>query len=157
MNLLRRNSAEEDSEAVVVSFAMKWLNSLKANDISVVFRKRGPTQILPKWIYAYVASPLSAMVGRTPVESCRRLPVKECLKLADAGKIAVSDLEEYADGYLELVVYRIGEFVEAEMSYLDLSKTFGFKPPQSFFYLSLKGKLELDSRIGFSRNETKNG
>lgn len=153
MNQLKMTNATDASESIVVSFEAKWDQPLRKNEVSVVFRKRGPRNFTPKYIYVYVGSPVCALTGRFAVEKCERLSTKDAVALADAGAIAADELERYARDYDHLYVFTVGDFESSkkELAYSDLSEKFGFSPPQSFFVLSKDGKSTVDKKAGFAK------
>ena len=68
------------SDAIIVSFHSKWHEPMRCNEIEVVFRKTGPKQFVPRWMYAYVATPISAIAARFSVTSATVLPLDEAVQ-----------------------------------------------------------------------------
>ena len=148
MNELKMTTSDNASSSIVVSFESKWEEPLRTQEVSVVFRKRGPRNFIPDFIYVYVGSPLSSLIGRLPVNNCEQLPVAKALKLADAGAISSEALRSYSGDYESLYVFSVGDFEEVSnvLTYSELAHDFGFSPPQSFFVLSKSGKTTLDKK-----------
>src|SRR5262245_61548049 len=94
-NSLKRTS-KEDNSSLVLSFDQKWQRLLLDSEVEVVFRKKGPTPRKLGFIYVYIGSPISALIGRVPVKSYTKMDTSAALKLADKGKIELAELRAYA-------------------------------------------------------------
>lgn len=151
MNQLKMTSPDDATKSIVVSFAAKWQEPLTHNDVTVVFRKRGPANFTPDFLYFYVGAPVSAVIGRAKITEFERLATDEAVRLADEGHINEKELRAYATGYDALVVFHLGrlQLAKTELSYSTLASSFGFSPPQSFFVLSKEGKSQLNKLAGF--------
>ena len=152
---LKSEGSKNGSESIVVSFDSRWLKPLHENRISVVFRKRGPRSFSPKYIYVYVGSPVSALVGRTKVTKYEWMPLESALCKAQDGFIKEEELRNYAGRYSELAVFSVERFqaMPNTLSLQYLHDTFEFYPPQSFLRLSIQGEAELEKRGNFSSHD----
>jgi predicted transcriptional regulator len=147
---LNSKSSKNSFQAIVVSFHHKWIQDLQQNQISVVFRKRGPRSFQPKWIYVYACAPISAIIGRLEIKKYDWLSVEEALKLTIEGRIEKNELLSYAQDYESLAVFTVGAFKSAKrpLSRIFLNGKYGFHPPQTFLRLSLDGQNEIDKLGG---------
>ena len=155
MNKLKMTTVADSSNSLVVSFVPKWLEPLLNNTVSVVFRKRGPRNIVPECMYIYIGWPKSSLIGRARIHKLEWMPSQDALTLAPKGQISSDELCRYAAGYESLAVFSIGAF-EAAANRLTLgvlSSRFGFSPPQSFLVLSNQGQRQLDVAAGFQPAE----
>ena len=148
---LKASKHEDESEGIVISFHSKWLPLLSGGEINCVFRKRGPRRATPRWIYVYVSTPTKAIVGRLPIKKIEEKLVEDCINQSSAGAIGRDELAKYAEGYNKLFVFTVGiyQLAKTEADFDHLSTRFGFYPPQSFLFLSTKGKKQLDKLCGF--------
>ena len=139
------------SDGIVVSFHSKWLPILSRGAIKYVFRKRGPQNMNPKWMYVYVGSPTKAVVGRLPVTHVDTRTLRDCVGQASGGAITADELNKYADGYERLFVFTVGHYQAAARpaSLAALSSKHRFVPPQSFLVLSIPGARVLDEMCKF--------
>jgi predicted transcriptional regulator len=79
------------------------------NKIHVIFRKSGPRRFTPDLIYAYFASPDSAICARFSLVSYDVLNLTEALKLTEQGHISREELVSYGRDRHELVVMQVGQ------------------------------------------------
>lgn len=151
MTQLKAADLREASTSIIVSFHHNWLQPLLNNDVSVIFRKRGPRQIKPAWIYVYVGQPESSIIGRLPIKHYSQLNIAEALQLSQEGQISKHDLQDYAGTYKKLAVFRVETLQRSSphISRKTLVEKFNFFPPQSFLILSTQGKILLDELAGF--------
>lgn len=128
---------------------------MQANAFSIVFRKHYPSRTQPRWIYAYCARPVSAIVARMPVKSVQHLPLDEAVKLCCRSMHTEDEIRKYAKSsyrdYSKLVVYEVGtiEYASNPISFQSIADDFGFWPSSSFIPLSSEGKRTLDRLAGF--------
>jgi len=143
---------DDPSRAIILTFHSAWESRIRDGLFRAIFRKMGPRQIEPDTLYAYVARPLSAIIARMSINENVFVPVKQALELSDEGAISKSDLERYAIGYSELLVYRIRQIDLASkpVDYETLAQQYGYFPSSTFIPLSGSGQKVLDSLGGFS-------
>ena len=158
MNELKMTGADDASDSIVLSFAGKWEKRLRSDKVKCVFRKRAPRKFTPKWIYVYLASPRSAIIGRCELISLDRISTPKALAMVDEGSISEQELRAYAFGYETLYVYRIKpvQCFEKTLSWSTLNADYGFSAPQSFFVLSENGKTTVD-HLSRNKNTAKKG
>jgi len=151
MTQLKAADLREASSSIIVSFHHNWLQPLLNNDVSVIFRKRGPRQIKPSWIYVYVGQPEGSIIGRLPIKNYSQLTIVEALQLSQEGHISKHDLQDYAGTYKKLSVFKVDPLQSSSphVSRKTLVERFNFFPPQSFLILSTQGKILLDELAGF--------
>ena len=150
MNALKAAGPSDSSESIVISFQQKWLDPLRHQQISVVFRKRGPKKIIPRFIYVYVGSPHCLLLGRLPVTHYETLKTNAASRQAAKAGLSVDELAAYLKGYSDVFTFTVGPLqqVTRATDLKQLVERFGFSPPQSFFVLSLEGKQRLDDMAG---------
>ncbi len=155
MFALKAIGKSDSSRSIVVSFGPHWEPSLRGNQIGAVFRKRGPKAFTPDYLFVYLGTPTSTLIGRMAVESFGFLPVSEALALADVGGLSRSELRDYAYDYRSLAVFRVGSFEPAPspLRLAELATAYGFHPPQSFLCLSEAGRVELLQALGFTESK----
>jgi predicted transcriptional regulator len=153
MNQLKATTNDEASEGIVVSFDAKWGEILQNTRVTRVFRKRAPRNVAPRFIYIYIAAPVSALIGRCDVSSLDWLPTKEAIAHSSDGAISEDELRRYPSEYDTLAVYTVGpiQVCRAPLSFSLLREQFAFSPPQSFFVLSQSGQKNLDGIAGFAK------
>ncbi len=141
-----KRSPEDESNAILLTFDSKWRAPLVTGNIRVVFRKMGPKAFVPDLMYAYVASPDSAIVARMPITSCTAMSLKDAVQLADEGCISPEELIQYAHTWQELIVMHVGAVAVAmePISYDYLAKEYNYWPSSTFIPLSGNGKKVLD-------------
>jgi predicted transcriptional regulator len=152
MNKLKSHTQSDAADAIVVSFEAKWGEILKATNVSRIFRKRAPRAIRPKYLYAYVGSPVSAVIGRLEVTALESIRSNDAIKLCPLGSISEKDLSRYSEGYDALHVYSVKpiQLCKSPISLNELQSEYSFSPPQSFLVLSVNGQAELDQKAGFA-------
>jgi predicted transcriptional regulator len=152
MNKLKSHSPSEAADAIVVSFEAKWGTILKEQDVSRIFRKRAP-RVRPKYLYAYIGSPVSAVIGRIEVTALELISSEDAIKLCHLGAISEKDLNRYSESYDSLQVYSVKpiELSTSPIPLVELQAQYNFSPPQSFLVLSVSGRAELDKKAGFAR------
>ena len=149
MNLAKATDAHTSTSSIVVSFDSKWHKLLLDGKIRAFVRRRGPTKFVPEWVYAYINSPVSALVAKLPVthfEWRRGFDAKLC----DDAALQPQEMRFYT-GDANYAAFRVGSpcFARPQISLKELQATFGFVPPQSFFIVSIDGRRRLDSLGSF--------
>jgi predicted transcriptional regulator len=153
--LLKLPAGQRDGDSIILSFLAKWNEPLRNNSISVVFRKMHPFRLQIRWMYAYVAMPVGAVVAKAPVVSVEKLSINEAVKLADLSLHSESEIRQYATAahmhFKELVVYRLGKikYAKKPVTYYRLRDDFDFFPSPTFIPLSKGGTKTLDKLAGF--------
>jgi len=152
-NFTLKWNKDDPSNAIMLTFDVKWLEPLLAGNVSYVFRKMGPNRFVPDLIYAYFSQPISAVAAKCPVISWESLSIDEALALASQGSISTHELHSYAKDYKELIVIGIGKPQEAktriEMQFM--RKEFGFWPSSTFMPLSATGCKTLNALAKFAK------
>lgn len=149
--MLKAVNKEDISDGIIISFHSKWQSLLMSSSVNCIFRKRGPRQMIPRWIYVYVATPIKALTGRLPVKKVEIIPIKECVNYTSKGAITEEQLVQYANDYKELFVFHVGKYQSAvrNADFAFLSSHYKFSPPQSFLLLSKQGKRIINDICGF--------
>jgi predicted transcriptional regulator len=144
-------TSRNECEAIILSFHGKWLEPLLKQQVSVIFRKMGPTWFEPTTIYAYLSQPISAIVAKMPVLRYEFLPADEALALADKGKISKEELRAYTSDYSKLLTIKIGAVSKAspQITRTYLTNEFDYWPSSTFTSLSKEGMASLDSLGNF--------
>ena len=157
MATLKINDEANASTSIIIPFDAKWEDELRHKSITAIFRKRAPTSFLPDYIYVYVTSPASRLIGRLKVLSLASLPLAEAVKQGPKGGLTAEELTKYAGNYQALAVYSVDAFEKAQpaMSLSELQNAYSFFPPQSILRLSLTGKEALDAALGFNGTKPK--
>jgi predicted transcriptional regulator len=154
-NALKWSDDDESSGSIVLAFDPKWRDPLLNREVEIVFRKRGPSRTQLGFLYAYIGTPICAIVGRAKVIKYQKMPVSEAINLAGKGRIDPAELLRYAHRRTELGVFRLGKFepFNPPLGLKQLALEFGFAAPQNFFFLSARGKASLDERAGVRHKE----
>jgi predicted transcriptional regulator len=152
-----KRSPEDESNAILLTFDSRWRTSLVTGQVRVVFRKMGPKAFVPDLMYAYVASPDSAIVARMPITSYAAMPLKDAVQLADQGAISAEELIQYAHTWQELIVMHVGAVAvaKAPITYDYLAKEYNYWPSSTFIPLSRTGKTVLDKLGQFVLADTR--
>ena len=150
INLLKCPSGVK-AAGIMLSFESKWEQALRAGEISVVFRKKGPLLKGFSYLYAYVGLPTCSVIGRAKVRDYERLSVPALHGTPALGQISARELQVY-DQSTELGVFHLGQFEVApnQIGLASLLKKFGCAAPQNYFFLAEEGKTKLDELAGFS-------
>ena len=145
---LKRTSTDP-SDAIIVTFAGRWLDAIHNHEIVSVFRKMGPTDFTPRVVYLYVAAPTSAIVARSRLRDYAHMAVSDALKVCKSGRLSEAELRDYAGSYKELIVMRLGdiEIAQHPISLKELADDFDYWPSSTFIPLSGTGVETLD-RVG---------
>jgi predicted transcriptional regulator len=152
MNTLKATCPEDSSDSIVISFDGKWLDPLRRSELSLVFRKRGPKNIVPRFIYVYIGSPHCLLLGRLAVTRYELLSTRSALQHTAKAGLTADELAQYLKGYDTVAAFTVGHIhkTATTTSLQRLAATFGFTPPQSFFVLSHNGRRLLDEFAGIS-------
>jgi len=147
-----RATNDDSSRSIMLAFHSKWHEPIQSKSFSVVFRKFGPRDFTPDWIYAYVAQPVSAIVAKLEVTSYRLLPVADAVKLARKGLLTEEELRTYSARFSTLVVFGIGssQLARRPVSLLTLKTDYDFWPDSTFIPLSMRGTTTLDELGDFA-------
>lgn len=145
-----RRTIESPARPIILAFGNKWLDPLLNREISVIFRKMGPSPG-PTLLYAYVAAPTSAIVAKMPVIGYEQMPKEDALLLADEGRISKEELLAYAAKYTQLFVFRVGKIQTASkpITVKQLKEDFHYWPSPTFTPLTAE-QAEAFDRLGFS-------
>jgi predicted transcriptional regulator len=148
-------SGTEDLVGVICSFNSKWDKDIRDGNVSVVFRKKRLAGTPPKWLYVYLASPISAITARFPVIEATVMNKEKALCLADDGAISAADLETYAMTTDELFVIRVGPVQTATnpSTNKSLSNEYNFFPSPNFIRISEHGARTIDRLAKFREDE----
>lgn len=121
------------SLSVVYSFEGRWEDPLRRGEVSVFFRKRRPRET-PERVFFYVGAPIKAIIGFAKVESVIEVSLGEALSLRESGAITEKELEKYIGHGGNVFAIEVDDLkIFSRPAPLDdLSKEFGFNPPQSF-------------------------
>lgn len=142
-----RWTKEDPSDALILTYSSSWKQKILDRAFSVEFRKSGPRNLDPEWVYAYVTAPVAAIVARMPVTDFGDIPVKQALALVKHGLFNEAELERYAGGMSSLYYYRFGpiQLAKKPITYQVLSAEYGYHTSSNFFPLSDYGRLTLDT------------
>ena len=144
-----RAASRDECESMILTFHGKWHLPLVKGEISVVFRKKGPTWFSPTHLYAYMSKPVKGIVARMPVAKYEFVPIESALEVASRGKIGKEELRAYAADYVNLLLIGIGPVAPAKslISFELLAREYDFWPSSTFMPLSKSGMDVLD-RLG---------
>lgn len=142
---LKRTSSDQ-ADAMILSFNHRWYDLLSAGKIDVVFRKRGPQGFTPKLMYAYIATPMSAIAFRMAIKSYELMSVPNALTFTNRGCIESGELRRYAGTASELIVMTISQIFIATvpLTISFLSREYNFWPSATFVPVSHTGVTKLD-------------
>jgi predicted transcriptional regulator len=142
-------TSDEDSIAIIQTFHSEWHDDLINKRISTVFRKLGPNRFTPTTMYAYVSSPISAIVARARIASFAYLDIEEAIAFCKQGRMREDDLRTYARGFPRLLVMHIRDVNVARrpITYATLSTDFAFFPSSTFIPIGRSGVSTMD-RLG---------
>ena len=147
-------TADDPSNAIILTFGGDWHQPLVSGDIDVVFRKMGPRHFEPDLLFAYVAAPISAIVARVAITRYERLSLRDAERLANRANLTPKELRSYAIGYDDVIVMELAPVVTTRHPItLDyLSKHYEFWPSSTYTPLSKAGVATLN-KLGFSRRK----
>jgi predicted transcriptional regulator len=150
VNLAKATGISNATTSIVVSFDRKWYEPLCQGRIRAVVRKRGPKKMVPECIYAYINSPISAVVARFPIRKFEWRSNTDA-RLCSDSTLNSQELKAYTSGETFAVFY-VGkpEFAQPKLPLGELVSKLGFVPPQSFFVLSNSGKTQIDAWGNFA-------
>ena len=150
-------TADEQSDALVVSFGAEWLSHLAAKDFSVVIRKRVPVSQNFKWLYFHVNSPVGAICARAPINKIFSIAIKDAVALAPKINLSASDIAIYVGTMKKIGGYELGQiqFPRKPITTADMSTRLNYYPPQSFFIVSKAAKFIIDQMAGFDGSTKK--
>jgi predicted transcriptional regulator len=151
MNLAKATDLKNATSSIVVSFDRTWYELLCQGRVRAVIRKRGPKKMVPECIYAYINSPISAVVARLPIRKFEWRDDADA-RLCAESTLNLQTLNAYTNGEIFAVFYvHKPELAQPKVPLSKLASKFGFVPPQSFFVLSKTGKAQLDALGHFAR------
>ena len=150
MNLAKATDPSEATDSIVISFDSRWFEPITTGKVKAVFRRRGPTKMVPKFIYVYTNSPICALIARMNVTHYEWVSDPNA-ELCEKALLSVKEAAIYADTSPQLAVYHVGLLTIAnpQLPLSLLNERLGFKPPQSFFHLSSQGKIMIDKLAAF--------
>jgi len=156
MHFALKRTPEDPSNAIILSFAGEWDVPLRSQEVSVVFRKSGPSAFVPDQMFAYIAAPVSAITAKMRVESSVFMPIDEAVAYCDAARLTEDALREYAKDYAEVLVFHIADIEPATkpISRVLLTEQFDFWPSSTYIPLSSTGVATLET-LGFMRSKKK--
>ena len=143
-------TSEDPSNAIILTFSGEWELPLRDGNISVVFRKTGPSGLVPRLMYPYVAQPASAIIGKMEILSYESMDIDAATRLCSEGSITEAKLREYAKDYGQLFVFHVGPFQNAAtpITHRLLNDKYDYWPSSTFIPLSASGVATLDE-LGF--------
>jgi predicted transcriptional regulator len=142
----------DQADAVILTFNHRWEQTLLEKKLDIVFRKQGPSDFIPKLIYAYVSAPRSAIVCRMQIVAYDEMPIAKAVTFADRGCIDVPELKSYAGIDGKLIVMKLGVILAAKspITFEYLSRNYNYWPSSTFIPLSKSGVAILDDLGEFS-------
>ncbi len=144
---------EEHTGAVVVSFDARWIDLIRKRKIKGILRKRIPTTLGAQWLYAYVNSPVSAIVARAVIENTTSVSMPLAIRMSNDLGLSPNEIKNYFSRAQCVGMYEIKAF-ELAVTPLTLERIrrdLVFYPPQSFFFMSKLGKEFIDEEAHFKR------
>lgn len=143
------------ANGIIVSFDARWEDAIQKGAVRVVFRKKCPSKYVPKYVYAYLASPLSAIIARLPVQRIERLRSEDALQYAKEGAISEAELEEYCATSEHVFLIWVGlPFVARKpVTMQTLMTDYEFWPTPNFIALSDDGCGVIDRLGDFQENK----
>lgn len=150
-------SAEDQSDAVVVSFGAEWRGKLATQTFNIVIRKRVPSSSNFKWIYFHINSPVGAICARAPIRRIAYITRKAAVGAAKRIGLSAAEITSYIGSAPEIGAYEIGQ-VQCPIKPIttgDLASHLNYFPPQSFMIVSKAAKLIIDRLAGFERGGKK--
>ena len=147
----KAGDANSRSNSIVVSFNSNWYDGIKESRLTGVIRKRAPTTFTPTWIYFHINSPKSAVCAKSEILSIESIEPTKAFELKHELDMSEGEIRDYLGGSRSVFLYRIGPiyYPDTEGYLHELRRHMIYHPPQSFFALSVDGKLLLDQLCGF--------
>ncbi len=142
----KARTKDDRSDGVVVSFGAHWHGKLLDAAFSRIIRKRVPISNHPRWLYFYIKSPISKICGRAKIISIKKLTKEDVTASPERIGLSVTEILHYMGEEISIGCYDICDIQIAQygVSAYDSKIELRYSPPQSFFFLSIEGKLELD-------------
>jgi predicted transcriptional regulator len=140
------------SDAIVVSFDIKWYKRLRERTFSAVIRKRIPKTVSPRSMYFHINAPKSAVCGKASVTSVRIVGRSEVLSLTRELDMTEDMILAYLGPAQTVGCYSLGTIAlpPRDLTVNEIRQQMIYHPPQSFFVLSNPAKLLLDELCGFT-------
>ena len=147
----KATSAENQSDAIVVSFASEWYTLLLNKKFRAVIRKRIPKTMKAKWLYFHVNAPISAICARAEIRSVRECTCSQAKALARHIALSPLEIAAYVGSDAKVGCYhlRLIDLLKRPLSITDIEKELVYHPPQSFLILSREAKAVVDRLAGF--------
>lgn len=151
MKAAKAAGPENQSNAIVVSFAAAWYEAIRDLSFSAVIRKRVPKTVNPDWLYFHVNAPVGAICARAPIKKVSEVSLAAAKRLSKVLNLSPNAIDDYVGDSESIGCYDIGPIVLAmtPVKIETLRKHLTYYPPQSFFILSLEGKQIVDELAGF--------
>jgi len=142
-----RAAKTDESNSIIIAFHAQWQEALETSDISVVFRKFGPRNYQPSWIYAYLTKPTSAIVAKLQLTSCEHVDVEDAAAFAEQGMMTRQEVIDYGARFSKLYVFHIGRILMARspITFRYLVDEYGYWPDSTFIPLTPDGERILDT------------
>ena len=140
----------QPSRSIMIAFHAKWHDALRNRKVSVVFRKFGPRHFGPKWIYAYLTQPISAVVAKLEVTNCQHMTLDNAARVAEGSLLTKQEVLSYGARWEHLYVFGIGSIRMAirPITFRHLADAYGYWPDSTFIPLTPNGEAVLDELGG---------
>lgn len=151
-NFKFKPTSDEKATSIIMAFSSRWLDDMKKDAFSVVFRKAFPKSLPVEWIYAYLSAPVSAVAARMRVKAWTYEDLGDAVTHASKSLLSETDIREYAKGYGGLTVIAVHaiEMAEPRLNLRTLEAEFDFWPSSTYQPISSAGKEKFDE-MGFSK------
>ncbi len=149
LGILFKASSAEERAGLVVSFDPKWEAPLCDGSVRAFIRKRFPSSFVPEFLYAYIKSPVSAIVLKAHIESIAPVSATQAIALRKELMLTKEEITRYCQGYERVGLFKVDspKQLTPPLALAALRQNGSFFAPQSFFYLSSDGRAFIDRRF----------
>lgn len=142
---------DDSSRSIIVAFRSLWYDPIQRGAFSVFFRKKAPLKFQPDLVYAYLTTPVSAIVAQLSISRCESQDVKQAAGLAKKSLLTQEEILAYAKQYTRLFVFTVDAIHLAKnpLTLQRLEAEYDFWPSSNFTPLSENGKTTIDRLCRF--------
>lgn len=147
----KATTRDDQSDAIVVSFAADWYEPLKHRKFSAVIRKRVPKSLSPRWMFLHINAPVSAICACAEIIKIESISLDQAIVTSDELHMPADKIKQYVGAERAIDCYKLGQiyFPGHNLSINEISVHMIYHPPQSFFVLSERAKNLLQELAGF--------
>lgn len=142
----------DPSNSIILCFDRKWLKPIEQATFNVVYRKAWPKRRNPKSIFAYVGTPVSAIVAKLSILQWSLESLDVASRMVTDAELTEQELADYVGAKGQVYVVKIGKILAARkhIPLSVLSGEYGYSPSPAAASLSGEGERILTALGEFS-------